>query len=118
MYHIRDNQKLAKKYYSRLINFWKRRFYRKNNIYIHIIHNEKRKKKNTKNMSAISEETMEIFKYIGDLTSIHSTSYALRLLNDSTYMQQLLDQNNQSSSDLHELISYLIRRLFEDYNVI
>ena len=69
-------------------------------------------------MSAISEETMEIFKYIGDLTSIHSTSYALRLLNDSTYMQQLLDQNNQSSSDLHELISYLIRRLFEDYNVI
>ncbi len=45
MYHIRDNQKLAKKYYSRLINFWKRRFYRKNNIYIHIIHNEERKKK-------------------------------------------------------------------------
>lgn len=62
-------------------------------------------------MSAISEETMEIFKYIGDLTSIHSTSYALRLLNDSTYMQQLLDQNNQSSSDLHELISYLINAI-------
>ena len=38
---------IAKKYiYSRLINFWKRRFYKKNNIYIYTyIHTTKNVKK-------------------------------------------------------------------------
>ena len=47
-YHIRDNQKhIAKKYiYSRLITFGNDDFIERTiYIYIHIIHNEKRKKK-------------------------------------------------------------------------
>ena len=45
-------------------------------------------------MSDVSNETMEIFKCIGDLTSIHSTSYALRLLKDSQKMQNLVNEND------------------------